>query len=72
MGTSQVGRFLLAAAVVLGLTGLVLLAASALGLGRLPGDFRFGRGNVRVFVPLATSLVLSVVATVVLNVWLRR
>ncbi|HEX2063638.1 MAG TPA: DUF2905 domain-containing protein [Acidimicrobiales bacterium] len=72
MGTSQVGRFLLVAAVVLGLTGLVLMAASALGLGRLPGDLRFGRGNVRVFVPLATSLVLSVVATVVLNLWLRR
>ncbi len=55
-----------------GLTGLVLVAASALGVGRLPGDLRFGRGNVRVYVPLATCLVLSVVATLVLNLLLRR
>ncbi len=72
MGTSQVGRFLVVAALVLGLTGLVLLGASALGLGRLPGDLRFGRGSVRVFVPLATCVVLSVVATVVLNLLVRR
>ena len=72
MGTSQIGRVLLVIALVAGLTGVVLLGASALGLGRLPGDLRFGRGNVRVFVPLATSVVLSVVATVVLNLLVRR
>ena len=72
MGTSQIGRALLVMAVVLGVCGLVLLAASAFGLGRLPGDLRFGSGNTRVYVPLATSLVLSVVATVVLNVLFRR
>ena len=72
MGTSQIGRVLLVVALVTGLTGLVLVAASALGVGRLPGDLRFGRGNVRVYVPLATCLVLSVVATLVLNLLLRR
>lgn len=69
---SDIGRFLLVAAVVLAVAGVVLLVASALGLGRLPGDLSFGRGNTRVYVPLATSIVLSVVATVVLNLLLRR
>jgi uncharacterized membrane protein YidH (DUF202 family) len=72
MGTSQIGRALLVMAAVLGVTGAVLLAASALGLGRLPGDLRFGTGTTRVYVPLATSIVLSIVATVVLNLLLRR
>lgn len=72
MDTSQIGRILLVAALVAGVAGLLLVGASALGLGRLPGDFSFGRGNVRVYLPLATSIVVSVVTTVVLNVLLRR
>jgi hypothetical protein len=30
-------------------------------LGRLPGDFTLRRGNTTVYLPLATSLVISVV-----------
>ena len=66
------GRWLLVAALVVGLTGLALVALGALGIGRLPGDLSFGKGNVRVFVPLATSIVLSIVATIVLNLLIRR
>ncbi len=72
MGTSQIGRALLVVAAVVGISGLVLLAASALGLGRLPGDLRFGSGNTRVYIPLGTSILLSLVATVVLNLLFRR
>jgi hypothetical protein len=52
--------------------GLAVVVAGALGLGRLPGDFSFGKGNVRVYAPLATCLLLSAVATIVLNVISRR
>jgi hypothetical protein len=69
---SQIGRYLLVAALVLGATGLLLLLAGGLGLGRLPGDLAFGKKNVRVYVPIATSIVLSVVATIVLNLLSRR
>ena len=69
---SRIGRALLIVAVVAGVAGGLLVAASALGLRRLPGDLSFGRGNVRVYAPLATSILLSVVATVVLNVLFRR
>ena len=72
MDPAHIGRVLLVVAAVIGVAGLVLLTASALGLGRLPGDFSFGRGNTRVYVPLATSLIISIVATVVLNLLLRR
>jgi len=50
--------------------GLLLLAAGialqlGLPLGRLPGDFTFKRGNTTVYLPLATSLVISVVLSIV-------
>lgn len=72
MDASQIGRLLLVAAVVLGAVGALLLGASALGLGRLPGDLSFSRGNTRFYLPLATSIVVSVIATIVLNLLIRR
>jgi DUF2905 family protein len=49
------------------LSGLCLVAAGLLvwlvpswgWLGRLPGDLRIERSNLRIYVPLGTSLVLS-------------
>ena len=72
MDASHIGKYLLVAALVLAATGLVLLLAGSLGIGKLPGDFAFGKKNVRVYVPIATSVILSLVATVVLNLFFRR
>ena len=72
MDASHIGKYLLVAALVLGVTGLLLLLAGGLGVGRLPGDFAFGKKNVRVYVPIATSIILSVVGTIVLNLFFRR
>ena len=69
---AQIGRFLLLGAVVLAVAGGLLLLGSALGTGRLPGDLSFGKGTARVFLPLASCIVLSAVATIVLNVFFRR
>ena len=59
----------------LGITALggVVWLAGRLGLplGRLPGDFRFGTGGLTCFVPLATSILLSLALTVILNLVLR-
>lgn len=66
------GRALLVVAAVAAVAGVLLLGASALGLGRLPGDIAWRRGGVRVYAPIATGIVLSVVATVVLNLVFRR
>ncbi|MDA8048740.1 MAG: DUF2905 domain-containing protein [Rhodospirillales bacterium] len=37
-------------------------------LGHMPGDFVFGRGSVRIFVPLGSSLLVSVYLSVILTV----
>ena len=56
--------------------GLVyLVARTGLPLGRLPGDFRIERDNFSCFFPLATSILLSIILTVVLNLvvrWLNK
>jgi hypothetical protein len=58
-----------AAVVVVG--GVLLLAGRVPFLGRLPGDFRFQRGNVGCFFPLATSIIISLILTILLNIILR-
>ena len=43
-----------------------------LPLGRLPGDFRFQAGGITCFLPLASSILLSLLLTLVLNLIARR
>ena len=42
------------------------------GRFHLPGDFTFRTGNATVYIPIATSIILSIVATVVLNLVFRQ
>jgi len=51
--------------------GALLWLAGRLGMGRLPGDLVLRRGSVTIVFPLATCLLLSLVATILLNPWLR-
>jgi len=66
------GKLLLAGGAVLMAVGGALLLASRLGLTRLPGDLVLRRGNVTVYAPLGLMILLSVVLTLVLNLFLRR
>jgi len=64
-----VGRLLLVLGLVLAVVGLALML---FGRFHLPGDFTFRSGNTTVYIPLATSIILSVVATIVLNLVFRQ
>ena len=72
MELSSLGKVLVAVGLAVVGLGLLFLVGGALGLGRLPGDFAFRRGNVRVYAPIATCLLLSLVATLVLGLLSRR
>jgi hypothetical protein len=63
-------RLLIIAGVVLALAGLLLLAFSHFGLGKLPGDIVIRGKRGVIFIPLATSLLLSLLLTVLL--WLLK
>ena len=68
-----IGRLLVIGGVMLAVVGLVLIVAPNIPfLGRLPGDIRIDNENVKVFVPLGTMLLLSLILTVVLNLLNRR
>jgi Protein of unknown function (DUF2905) len=66
---ADVGRVLLVFGVVLAVLGGALML---FGRFHLPGDLTFRSGNTVVYIPLATCIVLSVVATVVLNLVFRQ
>jgi hypothetical protein len=62
-----VGRVLVVLGIVLVLLGLLLQVAPQIPwLGRLPGDIRIERPGLRVYAPLTTSLLVSLVVTLVL------
>ena len=63
---------IIAGLAIAALGGLLwLLGRSGIPLGRLPGDFRFESNGFTCFLPLATSLLLSVVLTLLLNLIVR-
>jgi hypothetical protein len=72
-GVDGIGRLLIIGGVLLAVVGVVLVLAPNIPfLGRLPGDIRINDDNVRVFIPLGTMLVVSVILTILLNVIARR
>ena len=66
---ADVGRLLLVFGVL-----LVVIGGALMLFGRihLPGDLTFRSGNTTVYIPIATSIVLSIVATVILNLVFRQ
>ncbi|ATQ67007.1 MULTISPECIES: DUF2905 family protein [Methylosinus] len=61
-------KLLIGAGAVLILVGLLWLLGERLGLGRLPGDIVVDRGNFKIYIPLASSLLVSVLLS--LAFWL--
>ncbi len=66
------GKILIGAAVGLLVLGGLFLLLGRLGVDRLPGDLVFRRGGVTVYFPLGLMILLSVVGTILLNIFLRR
>lgn len=61
-------KFLIIAGLVMVGLGILWMVGERFGLGRLPGDIVVERGNFKFYFPLATSLILSVVISLLL--WL--
>ena len=70
---SSMGRMVLLLGLVIVAVGALMLVAGRIPfLGRLPGDIAVQRGNWSFYFPLATSILMSLVLTVVLNLFGRR
>ena len=59
--------------IILGLVivGVGLLMTMGVPIGRLPGDFTVRRGNFSFYVPLATSILASIVLTLLMMLFRR-
>jgi hypothetical protein len=66
-------KILIGVAAAIALVGAGLLVAAKLGWsGRLPGDIVVRKGNWTFYAPLGLSIAISLLLTILLNVFLRR
>jgi len=65
------GKMLILLALGLAIVGALFWLGGRMGLGSLPGNFRFQGDGWSCFVPIAASIVTSILLTIVLNVVIR-
>jgi Protein of unknown function (DUF2905) len=69
----DIGKLLIGVGLLVAVVGVVLLFAGRIPwLGRLPGDIVVERGNWSFYFPLATSLLLSIVLSLIFWILSRR
>ena len=67
----SVGLLVVVGGVFIIIVGLLIYSGGLSWFGRLPGDIRYESGNVRVYVPIVSMLLISVALTLIFNL-LRR
>jgi hypothetical protein len=67
----NVGVLVVVIGVAVVLLGILITSGALSWFGRLPGDLRHDGANTRVFVPITSTILVSVVLTIVVNVAAR-
>ena len=68
---SQLGKSLIIIGIIIFVVGIILSFAGKIPfLGKLPGDIYIKKGNYTLYFPLATSILLSLIVSLIL--WLLR
>ena len=70
MEMTAMARFLIVLGLAILVLGLSWPYLSRIGLGRLPGDIVIERGNVHIYFPIVTCIIVSVVLSFIL--WLMN
>ena len=68
----ELGRFLVVVGVILVVVGTLAIAGIRLPFGRLPGDIAITGDRGGLYIPLGTMLVISIVLTLLFNLFSRR
>jgi hypothetical protein len=68
----EIGRLLLVIGLVLVVVGGLAALGVRLPFGRLPGDIAIEGERGGIYIPLGTMIVISLVLTLIFNVFLRR
>lgn len=67
----QFGKAILSIGVILVIVGLLMMLGNKLGIGKLPGDIYFEKGNFKFFFPITTSIILSIILSLLLKIFRR-
>jgi len=68
-----IGRLIIGFGIVLIIVGTILILAEKSGfLGRLPGDIHIKRDGWSLWIPITTCIIISIVLTIILNLFWRR
>ena len=62
-------KILIIIGIILLIIGLLYPYIKKLGLGQLPGDILFKTGNSTFFFPLMTCLIISIILTIIFNLF---
>lgn len=66
------GKSLLAVGIFIVLLGVALLVASRMGIERIPGDVVWRKGSFTIYAPLGLMIVVSILLTIILNLFFNR
>ena len=67
-GPQQMGKWLIVAGIFIAGLGVLVMLLGRIGLFKLPGDLEFGSKNWRIYIPIASCVIISVILTLIL--WL--
>ena len=67
----SVGLLVIVGGVLIIVVGLLIYSGALNWFGRLPGDIRYESGSVRIYIPIVSMLLVSVVLTLLFSL-LRR
>ena len=67
-GPQQIGKWLVTAGIAITLLGAIVMLLDRMGLFKFPGDLQFSGRNWRIYFPIASCIIISIVLTLIL--WL--
>jgi len=68
LNPQQLGKIILLIGLGFAAMGLIVMLLASLGLFKLPGDLTFSGKNWKIYFPLASCILLSIIMTLIL--WL--
>ncbi len=69
---AQLGKILIITGALIFILGVIMLFSDRLPfLGKLPGDISFKSGSMKIYIPLTSSIIISTILTVLLNLFGR-
>ena len=65
-GPQQIGKWLILTGALIALAGSIVMILGRAGLFKLPGDLVFGGKNWRIYLPIASCIIISIILTLIL------